>query len=155
MKKVLMVCLGNICRSPMAQGILESKIKDQGLNIQVDSAGTSSYHIDQQPDSRAISKMDEKDIDISSYRGRQITTTDFDHFDFVYVMDNYNFQDVIGICRNEDDKNKTQMILNKIFPNQDMSVPDPYYGEADGFENVYQLLDKACDKIIEELAYEQ
>jgi len=154
MKKVLMVCLGNICRSPMAQGILDSKIKEQGLNVSVDSVGTASYHIDQNPDPRATAKAEEHDIDISLYRGRQISTADFDEFDYIYVMDNYNYQDVLNITRDEEDKKKVKMILNKIFPDQDMSVPDPYYGGEEGFENVYQLLDKACDKIIEELTYE-
>jgi len=150
-----MVCLGNICRSPMAQGIMESKIKEQNLNIEVDSAGTSTYHINEKPDGRAISKMKEKDIDISHYLGRQVTIRDFDEFDFIYVMDNYNFRDVLTISRNEEDKKKTDMILNKLYPEQNMSVPDPYYGGDEGFENVFQLLDKACDKIIEELVYEQ
>jgi len=155
MKKVLMVCLGNICRSPMAQGILEAKVKEQDLHIEVDSAGTSSYHIGQQPDKRAIAKMEEKEIDISSYRGRQITTGDFDNFDVIFVMDDYNLRDVMSLTKKEEDKKKTDMILNKVYPNQNMSIPDPYYGGEDGFENVFQLLDKACDKIIEELAYEQ
>ncbi len=150
-----MVCLGNICRSPMAQGILEKKVEDQGLNIQVDSAGTAAYHIDEHPDSRATAKAAEYDIDISNYRGRQIEVGDFDHFDHIYVMDNYNFRDVMEITRNDFDKDKVQMIMNKVFPGDNMSVPDPYYGGAEGFENVYQLLDKACDKIIEDLVYEK
>ena len=150
-----MVCLGNICRSPMAQGILESKVEAQSLNIEVDSAGTAAYHIGEQPDGRAIAKSGQLDIDISSYRGRQITSNDFDDFDHIFVMDNYNYRDVLNIARNEDDKKKVDMILNKLFPDQNMSVPDPYYGGEEGFDNVFQLLDRACDKILEELAYER
>jgi len=137
----------------MAQGVMESKIKAQGLNMEVDSAGTSDYHIDQQPDSRAIAKSGEMNIDISAYRGRQITANDFDIYDHIFVMDNYNYRDVINITRNDEDKKKVDMILNKVYPGQNMSVPDPYYGGDEGFDNVFQLLDKACDKIIEELAY--
>ena len=139
----------------MAQGILESKIEAQDLNIEVDSAGTAAYHVGEPPDGRAIAKSDQMNIDISSYRGRQITSNDFDDFDHIFVMDNYNFRDVLNIARNEDDKKKIDMILNKVFPDQNMSVPDPYYGGEEGFDNVLQLLDRACDKILEELAYER
>lgn len=139
----------------MAQGIMESKVEAQGLNIEVDSAGTAAYHIGEQPDGRAIAKSDQMDIDISSYKGRQITPIDFDDFDHIFVMDNYNYRDVLNITRNDDDKNKVDMILNKVFPDQNMSVPDPYYGGEEGFDNVFQLLDRACDKILEELAYER
>ncbi len=139
----------------MAQGILESKVKAQGLNIEVDSAGTASYHIGEPPDGRAVAKSDQMEIDISSYRGRQITAQDFDDFDHIFVMDNYNYRDVLNITRNDNDKKKVDMILNKVFPDQNMSVPDPYYGGEEGFDNVFQLLDRACDKILEELAYEQ
>lgn len=149
-----MVCLGNICRSPMAQGVLEYKVKQQGLDIQVDSAGTADYHVGEAPDSRAIAKSKEENIDISGYKGRQFTTQDFDEFDHIYVMDNYNHRDVLSLARNDVDRQKVEMILNKIYPGDNMSVPDPYYGGPEGFDNVFQLLDQACDKILEELAYE-
>ena len=135
----------------MAQGILENKVKEQGLSCLVDSAGTSSYHVGDPPDSRAISKSAEKNIDISSYRGRQFLTQDFDEFDQIFVMDNHNYRDVLALARNEEDEKKVKMILNLIYPEQNMSVPDPYYGGDEGFENVYKMLDEACTIIAKKL----
>ena len=153
--KILMVCLGNICRSPMAQGILQHKAKKNSLEIEVDSAGTASYHIGDPPDSRSVAKSQEYGIDIKDLRGRQFRSSDFDSFDQIFVMDNNNLQDVLALARHDQDKKKVSLILNKIFPGQNMAVPDPYYGGEDGFENVYRLLDQACDKIVSELSYEQ
>ncbi len=149
--KVLMVCLGNICRSPVAEGILKDKIKDKNLNIEVDSAGTSDYHIDQSPDERAVGNCNSHGIDISNLRGRQLIVEDFDIYDKIFVMDTSNYQNTIALARNASDKAKVQMILNLSQPNSDMSVPDPYFGGEDGFENVYQLLDAACNVFLEEL----
>lgn len=153
--KILMVCLGNICRSPMAQGILENKIAEKGLDITVDSAGTSDYHIDQAPDHRAIKKSSEYGIDISNYRGRQINADDFKTFDRILVMDASNYENTLMVAEDKEDKSKVEMILNLSNPNSNMSVPDPYFGEEDGFENVYQLLDAACDVLIKEIENEQ
>ncbi|HAW52744.1 MAG TPA: protein-tyrosine-phosphatase [Flavobacteriales bacterium] len=152
---VLMVCLGNICRSPMAQGILEHKIKQHSLAVGVDSAGTASYHIGEPPDQRAIHKSFQKGIDISEYRARQFTTSDFQDFDLIFAMDESNYNDILTHAQNDQDKHKVHLILNKIYPGQNMSVPDPYYGGDDGFENVFKLLDSACDKIIDEIIYER
>src|SRR5690606_3791961 len=133
--KILMVCLGNICRSPMAQGILEQKLKAAGLDdkVSVDSAATSNYHIDDSPDERAIKKTKEYNIDISSYRGRQIKPSDFDEFDRIYVMDISNYENTLEIARNEEDAKKVQMILNLTHPKSNKSVPDPYFGGEEGF----------------------
>ena len=150
--KILMVCLGNICRSPLAEGILRHKLEQQGLkHITVDSAGTSNYHIGENPDKRSVKNALSHKIDISKLAGRQFTVKDFDKFDRIYAMDASNYQDIISLARNEIEKQKVQLILNELYPKSNMSVPDPYFGGNEGFENVFQLLDKACDKIIDSL----
>lgn len=151
MTKILMVCLGNICRSPIAEGILRHKAKQANLDIQIDSAGTSNYHIGEHPDKRTILNAKQHQIDISHLCARQFTVTDFDDFDSIFVMDSSNYADVISLARTAKDKHKVELILNRVYPNSNMSVPDPYFGGEQGFENVFILLDKACDVIIESL----
>jgi protein-tyrosine phosphatase len=146
--KILMVCLGNICRSPLAHGILEGKVKAAGLDIEVDSAGTNGYHDGELPDSRSVSKANEYDLDITDQRSRQITKNDIQEFDLIYVMDTSNYNNVIAHCNSEEEKAKVKMIMNEIEPGKNISIPDPYFGGEDGFEKVYQMLDLACDKII-------
>lgn len=147
--KILMVCLGNICRSPLAEGILASKLpKDK---FTVDSAGTGSWHIGRQPDERSIAVAKKYKLDISKQKGRQFSKSDFDTFDYIYVMDMSNYQDVIQLSKNKSDKEKVQLILNELFPNENVDVPDPYYGVENGFETVYQMLDETCDLIAKKL----
>jgi protein-tyrosine phosphatase len=153
--KVLMVCLGNICRSPLAQGILEKKVAQEGLNVEVDSAATSDYHIGHEPDSRSISKAAEYGIDITRQRGRQLQNSDFQEFDRIFVMDTSNYSNTIALTKQEDEIKKVEIILNLINPGSNQSVPDPYFGGEEGFENVYRLLDAACDKIIKQIQNEQ
>lgn len=147
--KILMVCLGNICRSPLAEGILREKAQD--LDVETDSAGTSSYHVDEAPDLRSIQIARKYAINISDLRGRQFTTDDFDNFDKIYVMDQSNYQNVLRLARNDEDRAKVDLILNEIMPGSNSEVPDPYYGGDQGFENVYRMLDEATDKIIEKV----
>lgn len=147
MTKILMVCLGNICRSPLAEGIMKSKIDPN--KVFVDSAGTSNYHVGNPPDPRSVSTANLRKLDISSQRGRQFQVSDFDEFDLIYVMDMSNYNDVLSLARNEDDKKKVSLILNEIFPGENVEVPDPYYGEEDGFGNVYDMLNQACEVIAE------
>jgi protein-tyrosine phosphatase len=147
--KILMVCLGNICRSPLAEGILASKLpKDK---FKVDSAGTGSWHIGNAPDVRSIAVAKKNKLDISKQKGRQFTASDFDFFDYIYVMDNSNYNDVMKLSKNQEQKNKVQLILNELFPNENVDVPDPYYGVPNGFDAVYKMLDEACDLIATKL----
>jgi len=147
--KILMVCLGNICRSPLAEGILESKLpKDK---FKVDSAGTGSWHIGRKPDERSIVTAKKNKIDISRQKGRQFTTNDFESFDYIYVMDNSNYNDVISLSKNPEHRKKVQLILNELFPGENVDVPDPYYGLPNGFDNVYEMLNQACDIIAQKL----
>lgn len=149
MVKVLMVCLGNICRSPLAEGILKSKVN---LNeVTIDSAGTAAYHVGNLPDPRSIAVAKKHGIDITTQRARKFIVKDFDSFDFIYVMDQNNFDDLLKLARNKEDKKKVLLILNEVRPFQNNSVPDPYYGGDAGFENVYQMLNKACAEIASKL----
>jgi protein-tyrosine phosphatase len=147
--KILMVCLGNICRSPLAEGILS--IKGKHLNLEVDSAGTASYHIGKQPDIRSIEIANKYTIDLNQQRARQFSTADFDKFDIIYAMDTNNYAHLISLASNKAERNKVRMILNEINPNACDSVPDPYYGGGNGFQNVYDMLEKACDKIVQNI----
>ena len=145
MTKILMVCLGNICRSPLAEGILKSKLTSDSFFV--DSAGTGDYHIGKNPDSRSIAIAKKHGLDISNLKGRQFNVLDFDKFDIIYVMDESNYRNVLLLARNQQDKAKVKFILNEIHPNQNYNVPDPYFGGNDGFENVYHMLDEACSVI--------
>ncbi|MCF6297208.1 MAG: low molecular weight phosphotyrosine protein phosphatase [Flavobacteriaceae bacterium] len=149
MKKVLMVCLGNICRSPLAEGILKSKIDLN--NVFVDSAGTGDWHIGNLPDKRSIEVARKHHIDITNQRCRKFEASDFDNFDLIYVMDSSNYHNVVSMARNIEEQQKVKLILNEISSNKNIEVPDPYYGGDNGFENVYQMLDKACEIIANKL----
>ncbi len=147
--KILMVCLGNICRSPLAEGILS--LKGKHLNLKVDSAGTAAYHIGKQPDIRSIEIANKYTIDLNQQRARQFSRADFDKFDIIYAMDTNNYAHLISLASTETERNKIRMILNEINPNAYHSVPDPYYGGKNGFQDVYNMLEKACDKIIQDI----
>ena len=149
--KVLMVCLGNICRSPLAEGLLRDKIKSSGISIWVDSAGTSGHHVGEAPDRRMQKTALTKGVDLSDLRSRKFKKKDFKKFDLIYVMDASNYKNVIELADDESEISKVKYILNEIYPDQNLAVPDPYYGGSEGFEEVYQLLDQATDKIIKKL----
>lgn len=149
MTRILMVCLGNICRSPLAHGILESKLPAD--KFEVDSAGTGNYHIGSLPDHRSIASAKTKGLDITTQRCRQFEVEDFDTFDVIYVMDQSNYDNVVKLARNEADISKVKMILQDKDSENIQEVPDPYWGEAKDFDDVYTLLDAACEKIASNL----
>ncbi|MCM4161081.1 low molecular weight phosphotyrosine protein phosphatase [Antarcticibacterium flavum] len=151
--RVLMVCLGNICRSPLAEGILKSKVDPN--KVYIESAGTGDYHIDDSPDPRSIAVGKRHGLDITDQRGRQFSPEDFDRFDHIYVMDTFNYADVISLARNEEDKRKVKLILDEVFPGEKVDVPDPYHGGEHGFENVYEMLNEACEMIASKLEKEK
>lgn len=151
MKNVLMVCLGNICRSPLAEGILKSKVSQK--KVFVDSAGTGGWHVGSKPDKRSIEVARNHNIDIAGQRCRKFIVSDFDDFDLILVMDNSNYHDVTDLARDEFDIQKVKLIL-EYSKDKNVEVPDPYYGGADGFEYVYQMLNEAC-KIVANEIYEK
>lgn len=148
-----MVCLGNICRSPLAEGILKSKVDHS--KVFVDSAGTGGWHVGELPDSRSIEVARRHHIDISDQRCRKFVESDFDDFDFIYVMDRSNYSDVIALAKNDKQRLKVHLILSKLNGTPIKEVPDPYYGGEKGFENVFDLIDKACVLIAKRLSYEE
>ncbi len=144
-----MVCLGNICRSPLAEGILKSKIDPS--KVEVASAGTGDWHVGQLPDERSIRIAERHNLDITDQRGRHFRIEDFDEFDFIYVMDNSNKENVLALTTNDEQRKKVKLILDEIFPGENVDVPDPYYGGNHGFDSVYKMLDEACEKIAAKL----
>ena len=148
MQKILMVCLGNICRSPLAEGIMLKLIEEKNLNIHVDSAGTSNYHVDEAPDRRTIINAALHNIDLKPLRARQFNSSDFEKFDKIYVMDKSNLTNVLALATNDEHKIKVDLLLNVSHPNQDLEVPDPYFGGEQGFEDVFQMIYNACKCIV-------
>lgn len=149
--KILMVCLGNICRSPLADGLLRQKVKALNLDVYVDSCGTSSYHIGELPDERMMATSKIHGCDLSDLRARQFTKSDFSVFDIIYVMDASNYNNVIALASSDEDKQKVKFFLNELHPHSNMAVPDPYFGGEQGFEDVFKLVDDATDAIIEKI----
>lgn len=144
-----MVCLGNICRSPLAEGILASKLpKDK---FQVDSAGTGSWHIGSAPDKRSIAVAHRNGLDISLQRGRQFSAEDFDNFDYIFVMDGSNYRDVLDMAKTDEQRAKVRYMLDELFPGENVDVPDPYYGLENGFDQVYAMLNETCDLLAKNL----
>lgn len=143
-----MVCLGNICRSPLAHGIMEYMIQSNNLDWKVDSAGTSGWHNGELPDRRSIDVAKLHGIDITNQNSRKFIQADFDDFDLIMAMDSSNYTDILKLARNEQDVQKVKLILNYVFPGENRAVPDPYY--EGGFVGVYDVLKLACEKIIQE-----
>jgi protein-tyrosine phosphatase len=142
-----MVCLGNICRSPMAEGIMLDKIKKYKLEAEVDSAGFESFHTGDAPDYRAIRVMKRHGIDITGQRSRLFRKSDFDLYDLIFVMDSWNYRDVKSVATDKNQMLKVDYILNVLYPGSNKPVPDPYSGGEEGFEETFQLLDSATEII--------
>lgn len=148
MKKVLFVCLGNICRSPLAEGILRHKVNELGLDIEVDSAGTGHWHAGENPDRRAVKTGKGRGVDISKLVARQIKRSDFKEFDLILVADEEVKYGVLDLAEGAAEAKKVELIMNMSDPGKDLPVPDPYYGGQDGFEKVFDMLDRACEALI-------
>lgn len=142
-----MVCLGNICRSPLAEGIMKEKIKSKGLPWEVDSAGTGGWHVGSPPDRRSIEVAARNNIDITDQRARKIRSIDFSEFDVIYAMDSSNFDDLLRMANSQQEREKIKLILEEIYPGKRKSVPDPYWDD-NGFEEVFNMLEQACEAII-------
>lgn len=139
-----MVCLGNICRSPLAEGIMKSKLPE---NFEVDSCGTISMHEGEHPDRRSVKVASNHGIDISKQRSRPLQKKDFKNFDIIFCMDTKNLEDVYSMAENEEQRQKVKLFLEFAGNHQDAEVPDPYWGDLQDFENVFQLLDNASENI--------
>lgn len=139
-----MVCLGNICRSPLAEGIMKTKVPE---NFLVDSAGTISMHEGKHPDKRAVKTAANHSVDISKQKSRPITKADFEMFDKIYCMDIDIYKDVISKSANEDQRRKVSLFLEALGDHKNTEVPDPYWGDMKDFEEVFQLIDRGCEAI--------
>jgi protein-tyrosine phosphatase len=143
--KILMVCLGNICRSPLAHGVMEALAKEKGLDWEVDSAGTGNWHVGEPPDLRSIKAARAHGIDISNQVCRLFRVSDFDTYDHIFVMDRNNLSDILAKARNREDEKKVRLLLG------DKIVPDPYYDDTQ-FEPVFKMIEYGCKRIIKELS---
>ena len=141
--------MGNICRSPLAEGILQSKLSADFFEI--DSAGTAGYHVGELPDKRSIAVARKYGVDITNQRSRKFVKSDFKEFDLIFAMDESNYDNIISMIDDSNDIPKVKLILNELYPSEDRNVPDPYYGGDQGFENVYKMLDEACENIASKL----
>jgi protein-tyrosine phosphatase len=151
--KILMVCLGNICRSPLAEGLLRKHLGDKGITI--DSAGTSSNHAGEAPDPRTRRNALQNGLNLEHLRARQFHKSDFGKFDMIYVMDKSNLRNVLALAENAEQKNKVKLLLEEAYPGSEAEVPDPWYGEEEGFQKVFELLDKACLSIAQKITRHQ
>lgn len=147
--RILMVCLGNICRSPLAEGVLQHKANKAGLQWSVESAGTGAWHAGEPPHHLSIKVAKLNGVDISNQRARQFVQEDFVTYDFIYVMDSSNYIDVKQMSGELWNETKIDLLLNALHPGENRNVPDPWYGKEDGYHKVYEMIDAACDRIIQ------
>jgi len=147
--KILMVCLGNICRSPLAEGILKNKIRKHGLDWQVDSAGTNHYHTGEPPHRLSQKVALQHGIDISTQRARDFVPADLERYDKIFAMSNDVIHDMRRIAGRKFDASKIELLMNVLEPGKNFEVPDPWYGPESGYHTVYKLIEEACEKIVE------
>jgi protein-tyrosine phosphatase len=147
--KILMVCLGNICRSPLAEGILQKKVAEAGLAWVVDSAGTNGYHTGEPPHRLSQKVAMLNGINISRQRSRNFVREDFDRFDKIYAMAADVVADMQRIAGSKFDEQKVELLLNELYPGQNRDVPDPWYGAEPGYHEVFELVDRACSRVME------
>jgi protein-tyrosine phosphatase len=152
--KILMVCLGNICRSPLAEGLLQQRAKEAGLHWQVDSAGTNGYHNGEAPHPLSQKVARQNGIDISRQKSRKITAADFGRFDIIYAMADDVMHDMRRIAGNRFDETKAKLFLEEQFPGEGREVPDPWYGPEAGYHEVFELIDENCKVIVEKYKFE-
>lgn len=148
----LMVCLGNICRSPLAEGILEEKARAAGLNWTIDSAGTNGYHVGEAPHYLSQKVARHNGLDISRQRARRFTAADFQRFDKIYAMAGDVIDDMRRIAGPKFDPSKVELLMNEVHPGKDEDVPDPWYGPEPGYHEVYKMIDAAADRIVSKYA---
>ncbi|MGE0569085.1 MAG: low molecular weight protein-tyrosine-phosphatase [Bacteroidia bacterium] len=151
MRKILFVCLGNICRSPLAEGIMLHLNEKHDLSLTIDSAGTAGYHIGEAPDPRTIKNARENGVDLRALRARQFKEEDFTTFDRIFVMDKSNLRNVLSLANTEAERNKVDLLLNLSHPGKNLEVPDPYYGGEKGFQEVFDLVMEACERLRSEI----
>ncbi|UZO79353.1 low molecular weight phosphotyrosine protein phosphatase [Aquimarina sp. ERC-38] len=147
--KILMVCLGNICRSPLAEGILRSKLDPD--NFKVASCGTGNYHVGKAPDSRSIKVAKANHIDISNQKADQFKIEYFEIYDMIYTMDEDNYHNVLALASTQEDRDKVHSLLDVLADPTLKEVPDPYYGGEQGFTYVFKIINQACDMIAEDI----
>lgn len=147
--RILMVCLGNICRSPLAEGIMRAKVQERGLEWTIDSAGTGDWHEGNAPDNRAVAVAAKNGIDITQQKARKFDKEDFDNYDLILPMDTVNRDDLYELSSTMDKRDKIRLIMDVVYPNKNISVPDPYYGGDSGFDKVFDMLNEACEKVID------
>ena len=145
--KILFVCTGNICRSPLAEGILKDKLRKKKILAEVDSAGMEDFHVGDPPDERACIIARKHGVEISGHKGRLFVTDDFDHFEKIYIMDSYHYNALSRMSRNDNDLKKVDYIMNVVQPGKNIPVQDPWYDGMNAFEEVYKQLDQACEKL--------
>jgi len=152
MKKILMVCLGNICRSPMAEGIVKAELEKAGISdVQVDSAGTAAYHVGEPADPRAQAELRKHGIDISDERAMKLSPYHLEEYDHIFAMDRSNYSDILMLTRDDAERKKVDMFMNLSKPSKNKSVPDPYYGGDEGFRQVYQMLKESAEVLVEKI----